>query len=199
MSALQNTCAALLVLALTAGCASTADLRSDYDKSVDFSQYRTYDFFADAGPEGTEYQGFFSRYMVQAISKEMEARGYVKSSTPDLLVNFNARLEDKTKVTTTPSSGYGMGGGYYGYRRGYYDPWAGYGYGTQTNVSQYTEGTINIDLVDARSRQLVWETVGVGRITDTLMDDLEARVNEGVPRFFESYPFRAGSNTPAVK
>lgn len=50
-----------------------------------------------------------------------------------------------------------MHGGYYGYRRGYYDPWMGYGYGTTTQVSQYTEGTINIDLVDMAQKRMVWE------------------------------------------
>ena len=33
-------------------------------------------------------------------------------------------------------------GGYYGYRGGLYAPWGGYGYGTSTHVSQYTEGTV---------------------------------------------------------
>ena len=46
--------------------------------SADFSQYKTYNFFADAGPEATNYQSFFSQYMVAAISREMESRGYVK-------------------------------------------------------------------------------------------------------------------------
>lgn len=44
---------------------------------------------------------------------------------------------------------------YYGYRRGYYSPWVGYSYATETTVSQYTEGTFNIDIVDARRQQLI--------------------------------------------
>ena len=85
--------------------------------------------------------------MVTAITLEMENRGYVKSNNPDLLINFNARFSDKTKVTTSPSM---HTGGYYGYRGGHYGAWGGYGYGTDTHVSQYTEGTFNIDLVDAK-------------------------------------------------
>ena len=88
--------------------------------------------------------------------------------------------------------------GYYGYRGGFYDPWGGYGYATETHVSQYTEGTFNIDLVDAKRKQLVWEAVGVGRITKDTMENLQERVNEGVPKFFESYPFVAGSGTPVT-
>ncbi len=185
----------LVVFATIAACSSNP-IRSDYDPTADFSQYRTYNFYQDAGPEGTQYQSFFSRYMIAAISREMEARGYEKSDNPDLLVNFNAILQDKTDVRTTPAPTYGMG--YYGYRGGFYDPWGGYGYATETHVSQYTEGTFNIDLVDAKRKQLVWEAVGVGRITKDTMENLEERVNEGVPKFFESYPFVAGSGTPVT-
>ncbi len=190
-----RTVAVLGVISLATGCGSSGKLRSDYDPTADFSQYRTYNFFADAGPEATSYQSFFSNYMVVAISKEMEKRGYVQSDDPDLLVNFNARLQDKTDVRTVPSAPMG---GYYGYRGGFYDPWMGYGYATETHVSQYTEGTFNIDLVDARKKKLVWEAVGVGRVTDELLENLEERVYEAVPQFFETYPFVAGSGTPVT-
>ncbi len=121
----------LAVFATITACGGNP-IRSDYDPTADFSQYRTYNFYRDAGPESTQYQSFFSRYMVAAISREMEARGYTKSDNPDLLVNFNAILQDKTDVRTTPAPTYGMG--YYGYRGGFYDPWGGYGYATETHV-----------------------------------------------------------------
>ena len=185
--------AGLLVAAAAAtGCAGD-NIRSDYDPSANFAEYETYNFFADAGPESTNYQSFFSQYMVAAISREMEARGYKKSNDPDLLVNFNAILQEKTKVTTTSAP---MTGGYYGYRRGFYDPWMGYGYGSETHVSQYTEGTFNIDLVDAREKKLVWEAVGTGRVSQKALEELEERVNAGVPKFFAKYPFQAGSGVP---
>jgi Domain of unknown function (DUF4136) len=181
-----------LAAALLAGCSSGPDIRADYDKQTDFSAYKTYNFFSDAGPSRGNYQGLFTQYMKAAIDREMQSRGYVKSDDPDLLVNFNANMEDKTKVTTSPSMG-----GYYGYRGGYYGPWAGYGYGTETHVSQYTEGTLNIDLVDADRMQLVWEGVGVGRITEDKLKNIEREVDAAVPLFFEQFPFVAGSNSPA--
>ena len=183
----------MVLLAMLAGCASGPDIRSDHDPTADFSQYHTYNFFADAGPEATEYQSFFSKYVTAAISREMEARGYTKSDNPDLLINFNAILQDKTKVTTSPAPMYG---GYYGYRGGFYDPWMGYA--QETHVSQYTEGTFNIDVVDAKQKKLVWEAVGVGRVTDDALENLEAKVNEAVPQYFAKYPYRAGSNTPVA-
>ena len=185
--------AASMLLVFASGCSSQSKLRSAYDDSVDFSQYNTYNYIEGAGPNSDGYQSLFSQYMVTAIDREMQSRGYTLSDNPDLLVNFNANLQDKTKVTTSPSM---YSGGYYGYRRGYYDPWVGYGYGTETHVSQYTEGTFNIDLVDPKLKRLVWEAVGVGRITEDSFENLQQKVNEGVPRYFELYPFRAGDGTP---
>jgi hypothetical protein len=182
-----------LLLAIS-GCASKPTLRSDYDDSVDFGQYKTYNYYEKSKPNNTDYQDLFTSYMIKAIDIEMQARGYTMSDTPDLLVNFHGNLEDKTKVTTSPSMG--MSGGYYGYRGGYYDPWMGYGYGTETHVSQYTEGTFNIDLVDPKLKRLVWETVSVGRVDEEVLAEIEERVRVGVPRFFKLYPFVAGDGTP---
>ena len=186
----------LLLLASLAGCASKAKLRSDYDHSADFSAYKTWNFFEDAGPDYAGYESLFTQYMLEAITLEMDKRGYVKSDNPDLLVNFNAYVQDKTKVSQTSAPP--PMGGYYGYRGGHYGAWGGYGYGTQTHVSQYTEGTFNIDIVDAKKEQLVWETVGVGRITDDVRENLHQKVMDGVPRFFELYPFVAGDPIPAT-
>jgi hypothetical protein len=115
----------LIALAvLSTGC-STSNLRSDYDRSADFGSYETYNFMENAGPRSGNYESFFSQYMVEAITIEMEKRGYVKADDPDIWVNFNGILQEKTSVRSVPASP--PMGGYYGYRGGYYDPWRGYG------------------------------------------------------------------------
>lgn len=186
----------VLVIASMAGCSSGGKLRSDYDRGADFGAFKTWNFIEDAGPDYDGYESLFTQYMLEAITIEMDQRGYMRSDSPDLLVNFNVYVQDKTKVTTTQAPP--PMGGYYGYRGGYYGAWGGYGYGTQTHVSQYTEGTFNIDIIDAKRQQLVWEAVGVGRITDKLRNNLRETVMNGVPNFFAMYPFVAGSSAPAT-
>ena len=178
------------------GCSSGPNIISDYDRDAPFDTYKTYNFMESAGPQGSNYQRFFSQYMVAAITIEMEKRGYTKSDDPDLLLNFNAILQEKTKVTTTSAPP--PMGGYYGYRGSHYGAWGGYGYGTETRVSQYTEGTFNIDIVDAKKHQLIWEAVGVGKVSQKALENLEQGVMEGVPNFFAHYPFQAGSSNPAT-
>ncbi len=188
----------LTAAAVTAGgCSSASNLRSDYDRGADFGSYHTYNYIENAGPESNRYESFFSQYMKAAIDIEMQKRGYTMSDNPDLLVNFNGILQEKMDVRTVPASpppGYG----YYGYRGGYYGTWGGYGYGTETHVSEYTEGTFNIDLIDAKRKQLVWEAVGVGRVSQKDLENLEEGVMKGVPRYFALYPFRAGDPNPVT-
>ena len=188
----------LLILAAVGGCASGGTLRSDYDRGADFGSYQTWNFIEDAGPDYEGYESLFTKYMLEAITIEMDKRGYSKSDNPDLLVDFNAYVQDQTKVTTRSAAPPMGTGGYYGYRRSAYGAWGGYGYGTETHVSQYTEGTFNIDIVDAKQMQLVWEAVGVGRITDKVRENLRSTVMEGVPNFFVLYPFVAGNSNPVT-
>ena len=177
-------------LLLTA-CASKPTIQTDYDHTIDFSQYRTYAFFNPMGIENPNYSSIYGSIFRSAISREMESRGYTKSDNPDLLINVSGRLQDKTRVTTT-SDPY-MSGGYYGYRRGRYGAWGGYGYGTTTHVSNYTEGTVNVDMVDRAQKRMVWEGVAVGRVQENRTnEETRANINAGIKEMFAGYPFRAG-------
>ncbi len=181
---------ALLAAGLTA-CASAPKIRSDYDRSADFSQYKTYGYFAQLGTDRGGYTSLLTRELRTAVDREMQARGYQPSSeSPDLLVNFSTKLQDKTDVTTMPSPMMPMG--YYGYRGGFYQPWGGYM--NETYVTQYTEGTLNVDLVDAKRKQLVWEGVAVGRLHGGEVK--QGAVDAAVTQIFSSYPFTAGSGMP---
>ncbi|MNX93688.1 hypothetical protein D3C86_1258840 [compost metagenome] len=79
--------------------------------------------------------------------------------------------------------------GYYAYRGGMYGPWPGYGFYNDTYV--YTEGTLNIDLVDARKNQLVWEGVAQGDASRVDPQDSQPAIDAVVTQIFAKYPFRA--------
>ena len=178
-------------IVLLASCASKPKIQSDYDHTIDFSQYKTYNYFTPMGIENPNYSSIYGSIFRSAISREMESRGYKLSDNPDLMINVSGRLQDKTKVTTT-SDPY-MGGGYYGYRRGAYGTWGGYGYGTQTHVSNYTEGTVNVDMVDRVQKRMVWEGVAVGRVNENkTSEQTRTNINNGIQEMFSGYPFRVG-------
>ena len=180
----------IVISLLLAACASGPKIQTNYDPAVDFSNYRTFGFFNPMSIEGENYSTIYGAIFREAIAREMEARGYTRSDEPDLVINVSASLQEKLQVSQTSAAPYY--GGYYGYRAGFYDPWGGYGWNTQTHVSQYTEGTVNVDIVDRAQKRMVWEGVAIGRLKENLTnEEVRERVNNGVAKMFEEYPFRA--------
>ncbi|MCK5402221.1 MAG: DUF4136 domain-containing protein, partial [Flavobacteriaceae bacterium] len=55
------------------------------------------------------------------------------------------------------------------------------------NVSTSTEGTLYIDLIDASKKELVWQGMGTGYLTQR-MEKKEARFKEFVSKIMEKYP-----------
>jgi hypothetical protein len=178
------------VLAL-AGCAAVGpEVSTDYDATVDFSQYTTFAFMdrAERG-QALTYDTIGDRRVIAAVTRELEARGYRRvESDPDLLVNFAMTTEDVQDVRTVPSAG--LPPPWYGWRGVYYYPWPAYSY--ETYVDQYERGTLFIDLVDAERRQLVWEGRAVGRITNATREDPAGALDNAVAEIFARYPFVAG-------
>jgi hypothetical protein len=188
----------LAVAVLLAGCASGPDLRADYDRTADFSQYRTFGFVDSLGTDRAGYSTLVTSHFKSAISREMETRGYVlNQSAPDLLVNFNVSTREQTDVQSTPSAG--MGVGYYGYRRGMYSAWPMYPVNDVQTV-HYRVGTANIDVVDSKRKQLVWEGVAEGRLSDDVLKNPGPAIDSVVTAMFADYPARAGAvATPPAK
>ena len=191
MKGLFRVITTLVTFTLITACVSSTKIQSDYDHNIDFGQYKTYGYYSPMGIENPNYSSLLGQMFRDAIDAQMLPKGYVKSDNPDLLINVSARLEDKTRVTTTTDPM--MYGDYYGYRGDMYDPWGGYGYGTSTHVSQYTEGTINVDMVDIKQKRMVWEGIAIGRVNEKeKTGELRQDIMTGVAEMFEGYPFRAG-------
>ena len=176
--------ASLLVIA---GCESSPKIITDYDRSADFSRFSTYDFYDPMGIEEAEYQSLVSKYFRESIGREMGMRGYKRAAEPDILINVSAHIDDKIRVTSRPSTGVYYGHGYRSSRYGFY-----HGYSTETDVRQYKEGTVTVDLVDARRQELVWTASSTGTVTDKKLKNLYESVNNGITAIFQEYPFRAG-------
>jgi hypothetical protein len=180
--------ARMLLLAVfvgVAGCASGPTITADYDRSANFASYRSFGFYSPLGTDRSGYQSLVTQTIKSAVRAELESRGYVYAETgADLLVNFNAKLARQTEISQMPAPMY------YGYRRGFYGGWGGYAY--ETRVDQYTEGTLNVDIVDPQRQQLVWEGVAVGRVTKKTPEERQAAIRAAVAEIFAQYPFRAG-------
>lgn len=178
---------ALVSALFVAGCATTSGpkTRIDYDKSADFSVYRTYGFPKETGTDRGGYSTLVTSYLKSSVGTAMEARGYKFSAEkPDLLVNFFMNTRERTEIR--PSAG-ALGYGYYGYRRGLYNAWPLY---DDDRTVTYKVGTLNIDIVDAEKKQLVWEGVAEGRVSEEEMGNPKAAINGVVTELMRQYPGR---------
>jgi len=181
--------AVLAALLLTA-CAPSVKVRSDADPGVDMRQYQSYDFFSQMGVEGDNYSNLLGRHFRDAISAQMDARGYRKSDAPQLQINVSIGAEEKVRVNTYQDPY--LYGGYYGMRGYGYagGPW-GYPGGTQTTVTQYTEANVYIDMVDASEHKMVWQGVATFTVTDKVQQQLRESVYNTVDKVFTQFPVAA--------
>ena len=164
----------LLLFFLMASCASVR-VNSDYDKTVDFSQYKTYAFYK-TGIDKVEISDLDKKRILRSIDEEMAKKGFTKSETPDLLVNINTKVQQNITVDNF-YNGWGYGWGY---------GWNPY-WGPSTMVSTSTDGRLIIDFIDAKKKELVWQGEGDGAITnDTNKKD--QLIHDFVEKIISQYP-----------
>jgi len=169
----------LSLLLGTTSCATSSrvGVSSDFDHSVNFRAYKTWGWYpqqpvdAEGGP-AKGYESFLDQRLQTAISRELTNKGLTQvDKDPDIFVAYNAKVEEKQSV----SPGYGgFGYPYYGYGYGLY----GRGYAP---VSQYTAGTVVIDLVDARRKELAWRGSGQAQVDNHSISEQEVyRIVNGI-------------------
>jgi Domain of unknown function (DUF4136) len=193
----RHALAAMLAAAslVVAGCASGPEVRADYDHSADFGKYRTYGFISQSTPSpigGPDFKSLALQAIQSAAAREMDSRGYKPSPTPDLLLDFNGKLEERTDIETTPGGMYGPGGygGWYG------APWGGYGQEVRTR--HYKVGTLVMDIVDREKRQSVYQGGVEGIVSTEMLRNPQASLTDAVARVFEGYSFVAGQSGPVA-
>ncbi|MGI8560079.1 MAG: DUF4136 domain-containing protein [Luteimonas sp.] len=185
---------AALAVVLLAACATGPRVTAEADPRADFSQYRTWAFYSPLAVEKDGYATPATTRMREAVRAQMDARGYAYSAdNPDLWVNLNAYMERRTDVSSMPYVDYAY---YYSYRAGGY--FAVPFWRDRTHVTRYTEGTVNVDIVDARRNALVWEGIAVGRVSNLRPADRDARIDSTIAEIFARYPYRVGTGPVAA-
>ncbi|MBV2130109.1 DUF4136 domain-containing protein [Rheinheimera sp. SM2107] len=177
--------AALIGLALTA-CSSGPTVRSDQAADVNFSQYKTFSFVSDLATDRAGYTTLVTQHFKDAITAELTARGYrFVESDPQLLVNFNSNVANRSDTRSIPTTSYHYG--YYHYRRGIV--YAGFPvYSNDVSTVHYKVGTVNIDLVDAKKRQLIWEGIAEGTLKQKDLEQPREAAARTVALIFEEFP-----------
>ena len=162
----------LLLLFVLASCSSVR-VNSDYDKKANFGGYKTYAYLKSA-VDKVEISDLDKKRILHSIDDALATKGFTKSETPDLLVSIFTKESQRVDVYNNSSFGWGFGWG----------PHWGLGY---NNVYTTPEGTLYIDLIDAKTNSLVWQGEGSGDLTKNA-EEKDARIKEFVDKILALYP-----------
>ncbi|WPR72819.1 DUF4136 domain-containing protein [Flavobacterium sp. NG2] len=166
----------ILLVFIMSSC-SSVHVNADYDSKADFSQYKTYAFHK-TGIDKVQISEFDKKRILRAIDNELMKKGMTKSENPDLLVNIITKERERLDVNQFNAGfGYGWGWGWSPFFWG----------GNQTYINSTPEGTLYIDLIDAKKKELIWEGEGVGTLTQDRARK-EKQINEFVAKILAQYP-----------
>jgi hypothetical protein len=163
-----------------AGCGTTSQVFTDYDKSAHLTEFKTFGWSTPLSIEARNnplyYNELNDKRIMNAVAVQLESKNYKHSEDPDLLIHYHIIIEDKTVMRTDP----------YGY---YYGP---YWMRSQVSVYEYQEGTLIIDLMDAATDNLVWRGWMTNFLKSQKPEKMEESINEAVRMIFAEFPYRAG-------
>ena len=209
MKAIRFALGAVAVLTIT-GCASL-QVRTDYNPQASFGQLRTYDWntgTVDPSGHPAVNSPLVAQRIRHAVDSTLTHMGYqrVTTGTPDFRVTYRIVAERKTRV----DPGYGYDGYGYGsyYGRGYlghgYGRYSrrGFGYGPyygSSRVREYVEAQLVLDVVDARTNELIWR----GWATDDLdgnprPEAVQRYIEEAVEQILERFPQASSGPRPRL-
>ena len=168
----------LLSFCLTFLSCSSVRVFSDYDTAVDFKDYTTYAFFKP-GIDEVEISDLDKKRILKAIEVELDGKQLTKSETPDLLINLAVKSSNDVYINQNNGFGYGYGFGF----------WNGWGLPNNNiaTVSSQTNGMLFIDLIDTKTKQLVWQGKGKGYISE-YSKKRDERIQHFVTEILKNYP-----------
>lgn len=174
---LLRLCTLILIVTLTS--CSTVKVTTDYDTKVDFNSYKTFAFHKK-GIDRATISDLDKKRVMRAIEAEMVAKGFTKSSDPDILISIFNKTRERININ---NNNFGLG---WGWGWGW-NPWM-WGGMPQTNVNQYTEGTLFIDFIDRKSNELIWQGIGSGAMKFSNPERKDKRIKQFVREIIERYP-----------
>lgn len=172
-------CMILLLTLLIPATAYAQKVNTDYDKSVNFSLYKTYSW-----SKGTPASSPLNdKRIIAGIDAQLAAKGWQRvESDSDVIVIYSASTSSETRINTFES-----GGAWGGYRWG----WGRYGGmvggSSTTTVQNIRVGELIVDMADVKNKEFIWR----GTASDTLSDKPEKnqkKLDKALAKMFKNFP-----------
>lgn len=187
---MKNILLIFIFLLFLASC-SSLKVYTDSDKTVDFSQFKTFSLYPWDYKHGYQINDYDKGTILNAIKTEMSAKGYkFQKEGSDLVISIFITLDNKTSYTAYTDhyggwAGFGGGWGYSGFGYGY-----GYGPGFSTTTvteNNYQEGTLIIDIFNAADKKLIWQGIGSKEV-QTDLDKRDQQLPKNVAKILANFP-----------
>jgi len=165
----------MLALLAAAGCgAPPLTVDSDYDPSTDFAKYKTWNWMPGSK---VDIDSMTEQRIRTAIEAELPQHGLTKAGEgADLSVVIQISIQHKIKQSrATVGVGYSWGPAHVGV--------------SGSPSKSYDEGTLILDLVDAKTKTLVWRGTAIGTVhKDYSPEERQERIRTAVYHLLEYYP-----------
>ncbi len=168
----------VVLLAALAGCSSTK-LQYDTQPGVNFYQIKTYDWlqkddgYPSNAQEALTQGSLWDKRIQKSVNVELITLGMqLTQEEPDVLVTFYTSVKDKTNWSDYPS-----------HRRG-----RRWGFGPAVSVSQFKEGTIIVDVLDAKTKDILWRGIAQTPVDKNLEPKkVEKDLAKAVKKMFSNF------------
>jgi hypothetical protein len=163
-------------IALLVATASLGEqVKTDYDRNANFSQYKTYSW-----EKVRTLDSLWVDRIKDAVNRSLAAKGWTQVESGGQVAIVAVEMTKNQQTLNTFYDGFGGG---WGWRR-----FGGGGFGDATTTTEnYKVGTLVVDLFDAKSKNLIWR----GSASDTLSDKSEKNIknlDRVVQKMFDHFP-----------
>lgn len=163
------------IMFLFAGGLSAQDVKTDYDRSANFAQYKTYSWEHVKTKDPLDVDRIKT-----AVDAALSAKGWTRVNSGAGVSVIAIQMTQDQQTLNTFYDGFGGGWGWRGFGGG------GFGEAT-TTTETYTIGTLVVDLFDAKTKTLIWR----GSASDTLSNNSNKNIknlDKGVEKMFKQFP-----------
>src|SRR5246127_2709961 len=173
MKPISRTAVCTVIFLAALGAAFAQQVKTDFDHQANFSQYKTYSW-----QEIKPGHSLWDARIKRAVDAQLAAKGWtrVDSGGDVAIVAIKTSHTERTLQTFYD----GIGGGW---------GWGGFGgFGESTTTEQdYKEGTLVVDLYDAKTKQLIWRGSAEDMVSNKAEKN-EKNLDKGVAKMFKKFP-----------
>src|SRR5260221_6942100 len=173
MKYLSRIAASVALTLVLATVTFAQDVKSDYDHSANFGQFKTYSW-----EKVQTKDPLMVDRIKDAVNAALAAKGWTQVDSGGDVCVMAIEITQNQQTLNTFYNGFGGG------RR-----WGGFGgFGDATTTTEtYTVGTLVVDLFDAKTEKLIWRSSSSDTLSDK-SDKNTKNLDKGVNKMFKHFP-----------